>query len=316
MLLGLIMLSATQVHAQAPQHAPPPTPEVSPPVTEPTSTQHLRDLIEQQRKQIEAQEKLLKAQQEQLEAMRQTMESLNRRLQELEAREGETATAKDLAERLAKVESSVQERPELPPEVVSAGNFPGSFRIPGSDAAIKIGGMVWTSLIQTMDALGSDDRFLTYSIPVEGTAEAGKGSRLSLWAGPSRFNFDVRTPTAVGQMRAFIEGDFAGDGKTFRLRHAYGQFRDLIIGHTWSTFSDPDADHWDIDLEGVNAENVQRQAQIRWRRTLREGLRLSLAIEYPTASITGGQAINQVPDLVGKLVWQLPRNGHLQTSAV
>ena len=181
---------------------------------------------------------------------------------------------------------------------------------------MKISGIVWTSLIQTFNALGSDDRFLTYSIPTEGTPEAGKGERLSLWAGPSRFNFDVRTPTELGQMRAFIEGDFAGEGGTFRLRHAYGQYRTFLVGQTWSTFSDPDADHLDIDFEGVNSENVQRQAQVRYFKVLADGRRIGVAIEYPTASITGGQAVNQKPDLVGRMVWQLPRNGHIQAAAV
>jgi hypothetical protein len=117
-------------------------------------------------------------------------------------------------------------------------------------------------------------------------------------------------------MRAFIEGDFAGQNGTFRLRHAYGQFRSLLIGQTWSTFSDPDADHLDLDFEGVNAENVQRQAQVRYFRVLSDGRRIGVAIEYPTASISGGQAVNQVPDIVGRMVWQLPRGGHLQGAAV
>jgi hypothetical protein len=43
-------------------------------------------------------------------------------------------------------------------------------------------------------------------------------------------------------MRAFIEGDFAGDGRLFRLRHAYGQWKSLVIGQTWSTFADPEAE--------------------------------------------------------------------------
>jgi hypothetical protein len=43
----------------------------------------------------------------------------------------------------------------------------------------------------------------------------------------SRFNLDLRTPTGVGAMRAFIEGDFAGTNRAFRLRHAYGQWKGL-----------------------------------------------------------------------------------------
>lgn len=42
-------------------------------------------------------------------------------------------------------------------------------------------------------------------------------------------------------MRAFIEGDFAEQNDTFRLRHAFGQFRDILAGKTWSTFTDREA---------------------------------------------------------------------------
>jgi len=315
-LAGLAVLAVASLAAASPAPTPTPTPQPAAPAQALPGAQHLLQLIELQKQQIEEQERLLAAQQKQLEAMKQSLEALNRRLQELEAKAGEATTAKDLEARMAAIEGSVQAQPELPPDVVSAGDFPGSFRVPGSDVAMKIGGIVWTSLINTFDALGSDDRFLTYSIPTEGTPEAGKGRRLSLWAGASRFSFDVRTPTELGQMRAFIEGDFAGENRAFRLRHAYGQYGHFLIGQTWSTFSDPDADNLDIDFEGINAENVQRQAQVRYFTMLREGLRLGVAVEYPTASITGGQAVNQVPDLVGRLVRQLPRGGHLQAAVV
>jgi hypothetical protein len=275
---------------------------------------HLLRLIELQQKRIEEQEKNAEAQQKLIEEMQRTIESLNRRLAELEAKGGEAAP-KELEERLAKIEATANAKPELPPEVVSAGDFPGSMRIPGTDAAMKFGGLVWTSIVQTFDALGSDDRFLTHSIPVEGTPEAGKGPRLSLWAGPSRFNFDVRTPTEVGQMRAFIESDFAGEGSFMRLRHAYLQYRAFIVGQTWSTFSDPDNDVEDLDFEGLNAENVTRQAQVRYYRALRDDLRLAVAFEFPTASITGGQSVNQIPDFIGRVRW-LRGKGYLQGAVV
>ena len=89
---------------------------------------------------------------------------------------------------------------------------------------------------------------MTSAIPVEGT-RGGEGARQFI-AGPSRFNFDLRTPTGVGHMRAFIEADFAGRNNSLRLRHAYGQWRRRILGQTWSTFSDPEAEPDGIDFEG------------------------------------------------------------------
>ena len=77
----------------------------------------------------------------------------------------------------------------------------------------------------------------------------------------------------------------------------------LLAGQTWSTFSDPDADHGDIDFEGVNAENVQRQAQFRYTRRVSPVVLLAGALEYPNSSLTDVdgsivRGVNQVPDLI------------------
>jgi hypothetical protein len=116
-------------------------------------------------------------------------------------------------------------------------------------------------------------------------------------------------------MRSFIEGDFAGENSGFRLRHAYLQYRSLLVGQTWSTFSDPAADHEDIDFEGMNAENVIRQAQVRWSRRMGRDFTLALAGELSQASISGGESVNQIPDLIARLRKDIP-GGHLQTALV
>jgi hypothetical protein len=92
--------------------------------------------------------------------------------------------------------------PELPPDQISATEFPGSFAIPGSDAALKIGGLVRVNWVSTYDAMLVDDRFQASAIPIAGTPDALRGGRVNVIASPSRFNFDLRTPTGVGHMRA------------------------------------------------------------------------------------------------------------------
>jgi hypothetical protein len=197
---------------------------------------------------------------------------------------------------------------------VSAGDFPGSFKIPGTDAALRIGGLVRVNWVSTNDALLVDDRFATSAIPVEGTAEAARGARVNVIASPSRFNFDLRTPTGVGHMRAFVEGDFAGSGNTLRLRHAYGQWRRFIYGQTWSTFSDPEAEPDGIDFEGLNAIVLFRQPQIRFSLPLGERVRFAFALEDPRPDLTGATGVNQVPDLVSRVRWQPRIGGHIQAA--
>ena len=65
-------------------------------------------------------------------------------------------------------------------------------------------------------------------------------------------------------MRLFIESDFAGAGRAMRLRHAFLQTRRFVVGQTWSTFSDPEADPIGIDFEGLNAISRFRQPLFRW----------------------------------------------------
>jgi hypothetical protein len=208
------------------------------------------------------------------------------------------------------MEQDVHRYPELAEQTVTAGEFPGSMHIPGSDAALRIGGRVRMTSINSFDPIGTDDKFVASSIPVEGSEAASKGDRTTYTASPSQYNFDLRTPTGVGAMRAFLEGDFAGSGSgnLFRLRHAYGQWRKLTIGQTWSTFSDPEAQPDGIDFEGLNAISLLRQPQFRWTQPFGERLGLALSAENPSPRISAADGsallgVNQVPDLVARLRW-------------
>ncbi len=324
LVLGLPLLAAAQEKPETP---------AQPKATKSAPARTIADL----RRQIEEQQIVIAAQadrlaeevkksaeqdvaidelRKQLAAQEQVLASLNRRLEELQGEIPTVEGQKEFEERLKRIEKSTDEVPELPPDVVSAGDFPGSIRIPGTDAAIKFGGRIRTAAVFTLGPLGSEDRFLTNSIPVEGTPEAGKGARTSFNANASRFNLEVRTPTGAGQMRAFIEGDFAGSNRAFRLRHAYAQYHGFIVGQTWSTFSDPETNPGDIDFEGINAENVIRQALIRYWWKPREDLRTAVAAETPAVSITGGEGVNVIPDLIARAVWEYAEDAHLQGALV
>lgn len=254
------------------------------------------------------------------EVMRRLAE-LERRLERLSAELPDSAARRDLERRVRRAEESARSAPELPPDVVSAGEFPGSIRVPGTDAAIKVGGRIRTVMAFTLDALGSTDRFLTNSIPVAG-ATAGDAKRTAFSANTSRLYLEMRTPSGTAQMRAYVEGDFygrtgSGDSRTsFRLRHGYAQYRRLLVGQTWSTFSDPEADYEALDLEGMNGENVIRQAQARVKWQVDEDWSLAAAAETPEVSLAGGAGVNLVPDLVGRAFRSFPDSGHIQAAVV
>lgn len=209
-----------------------------------------------------------------------------------------------------------QRQAEVLPDVLPVSDFPGSFGIPGTDAALRVGGFVRVNWVTTDKPLGTDDRFITALIPLDGTAAAAGGARTTIMARPSRVNLDLRTPTGVGHMRAFVETDFGGAGNTLRLRHAYGQWRHVTAGQTWSTFADPEAEPDGIDFEGLNAAIRLRQALVRWHVTPADRWRLAVAIEDPQPDPTGATGVNHVPDLVVRARWQPAPGTHVQTAAL
>ena len=278
--------------------------------------------IAEQQSKLDTQDAAIEEQHKQLAQMQELLAAMNKRMDEIEQALPAAEQQQALEALLKRIEEESAKVPELSPDVASAGDFPGSIRIPRTDAAVKFGGRIRTAAVFTLDALGSEDRFLTNSIPVEPDDDAAtKGKRTTFSANTSRFNFEMRTPTGAGRLRTFIEGDFFGtDGAenrtNFRLRHAFAQFRGLIVGQTWSTFSDPAADHQDLDFEGINGENVIRQAQIRYTWQVRKDLSLAGALETPAVALTGGQGVNVVPDLVVRTIWSFRETGHLQAAVV
>ena len=156
-------------------------------------------------------------------------------------------------------------------------------------------------LVRNLGALGTEDRFVTSSIPIAGTPDASKDSRTTLTASASRMETDFRTPTPVGQLRAFVSGDFAGSNRTYRLRHAFGQWRGFLVGQTWSAFSDPEAEPDGLDFEGLNAISLFRQPGIRWTKSLHGRTEFAIAFENPAPDITGASGVNQIPDLIARV---------------
>jgi len=301
-LLRLAVLAVPLCLPAAPSPAQTADPQV-------LSVSELAKLVADQGRALEAQRQEIEALRKQLEETTQLSLSAHNRLEELAKAAPAPTVSAAVEERLEKIEASVQQIPDVPEDVVSAGDFPGSIRIPGTDVGLRVGGLVRTTGVATLGALGTQDRFVTSSIPVAGSQEAGKEPRFVLTAIPSRFNLDLRTPTGVGAMRAFIEGDFAGSSRVFRLRHAYGQWQGFVIGQTWSTFADPEAEPDGIDFEGLNAIALFRQPLVRYTHGLGERFSLAAALENPAPDITNATGVSQVPDLVVRARWR-PQEGY------
>jgi hypothetical protein len=218
-----------------------------------------------------------------------------------------TTTAQEAkAEQKTKTTEQVDRAQRDDPTKDELADFVGAVRLPGTRAALRIDGFVKSTVVDSLDPLETNDRFIVGSIPVGPNTE-GIEEEAAITANQSRLAFDLREPTGNGILRAFIEGDFDGgdNGNQFRLRHAFGQWDRVLAGQTWTTFMDTDASPEEIDFEGLNGRLNVRQPQIRLFPQIGERYHLAVAAEDPNPQVFNGNGVTRFPDIVatGRVDW-------------
>ena len=189
---------------------------------------------------------------------------------------------------------------------------PDGFKI--GDFTFKPGGRVVLDVIRDFNPMNNVDSFDTRDIPID----AGDHVNTNLIAKETRLNIDIRGPAEGHELRMFVEGDFYGSSNTFRLRHAYGTWRGMLAGQTWSTFMDEDNIPPTIDFESPTAMAIVRQAQLRYTKKFGSFL-WAAAIEDPQSEIVDppgipGSSQLPAPDFATRFRYTRP-NGHIQLSA-
>ena len=209
--------------------------------------------------------------------------------------------------------ADLQKSMDDPSNTLYDANFPGAWYLPGTTAAMKIGGYVNLSFVNSFDPMliqGPLHRRQYSARWYKSVPGAVEGSSVS--ADQTRLNLEYREQTKLGEIRAFVEGDFRGDSvpgnsgtgisDNFRLRHAFGQFRSVLAGKTWSTLMDVDARPEEVDVEGMNSQILLRHSQIRWTPQFGEKMKLKLAVEDPQTDVANGASERSRSDLVVSLV--------------
>ena len=250
---------------------------------------------------------------DEISILKEQLQIMMQRIEQLEQKQAQASKEqKDIQEDVAKVKDEVQ---TVPANVVTAGDDPGSWKLPGSNTSISLSGYIKGDLIYDLDAdLG--DTFFANAIPIDGTPRADQDNHTRLHARQSRLR--VKTGTRLDDgvlLKTTFEGDFFGGGgneslsnsSSFRIRHAFGEYKtpsgSLLIGQTWTNFGDffyaPV-----VDFSGPAGQNFVRQGQIRY--TLPSGI--SVSIENPETDGTGaagrlgesrgGIGSDELPDLV------------------
>lgn len=198
--------------------------------------------------------------------------------------------------------------------------FPGYFRLPGTSTLLRIGGYAKTDFIYDVRPAGSADAFIPATIPIPAPATF---TNSSVSVRPTRINLDFLVPMESGDSaRFFLEMDFFGTNATTpRLRHAYGQAKNFLIGQTFSNFMDPDAGTDQLDFQGPNAMVAIRVPQFRYSVLVAKKTTFSLSLEKPTSDVDfttpqfEAQPNSPSPDGTLKIRREMER-GHVQLSAL
>jgi hypothetical protein len=194
----------------------------------------------------------------------------------------------------------------------------GYIPIPGTQSSFKIGGYAKMDMIIDPRLAGNPDEFVTSSIPI-GVPSGSNTSSFNLHGRQTRFNVDFQRPGEAWPLRVFLEADFFGsDGPTaFRMRHAYGQARNVLAGWTWSTLVDPDAFPDTLDNMLPSGAAKTRHPQFRYTIPLNSGNTLAFGVEKPNSDIKiqGVSNVNPYPDVVVRYRHENKR-GHVQLGTV
>jgi hypothetical protein len=232
---------------------------------------------------------------------------------------------------------SERKQDDVAASAVTAGATKGSFRLPGSNTSVTVGGYVKLDAVFGSPSAGVDstaDLFLQpNAIPVGPGAGDHERNQVKFGARESRLFVKTSTPTAWGDLTTYVEGDFYGadanesvsNSNGPRLRHAYGSLGHLLAGQTWTNFMYVPSLPETLDFGGPAGQIFNRQAQVRWTQAF-EGVTLaggqwSVALENPESVVTvpGGASFraddDHVPDLTGQVVFNTSR-GRIAVSGV
>ncbi len=236
-----------------------------------------------------------------------------------------------------------QTKSVAPADAVVGGDFPGSFKLPGSDTSVAIHGYTKLDAIYDFDSsLG--DTFNSTGIPGNSNSASHQDNTFRFHARQSRFGFETRTPTDWGMLKTYVTIDFFGaagsargnTSNALRMREAYGSLGPVLAGQTYSNFDDVDDEAETLDFAGPQGSSTGRQAQIRYTQALGK-FTLSGSIENPQAALSttsatgattggvglgtvasgavGGNNVQRMPDITARVQYT-DTWGHLSASGV
>ncbi len=194
-----------------------------------------------------------------------------------------------------------------PSNRVVGGDFPGSYKLPGTDTSVAIHGFVDFQAFYDPDQYLGGKFQVGLAVP-NGPAQRQTQGTYHFHDKLTRFGFETRTPTKYGELRTVLIQDLYGyfygnipgqcannlgvcDGlvgggsiQNFnfspRNLYAYGILGRVLAGHYLSNFIDEEDQEEVLDTSGPAGVPAQQLPQVRYTMPLGKGF-FSLSVESP-----------------------------------
>jgi hypothetical protein len=217
-----------------------------------------------------------------------------------------------------------QQAASRPNDTTLDPKYRGFWPIPNTPMIIQFNAKPRVDMTADNKNSGNPDRFVTATIPVEGSAGYGGNAQFNVNARGSSLSVDVRAPDLPGNLRFYYNNDFfgSGSGMSYRLKQLYGEFYNVTAGWTYSVFEDPDAWPDTVDFEGPNAVIFARRPVVHYQWQICDQLEMTLGVEQPSAEIDANSTpntfttVNTMPDAGFNLRWENAKVGHVQGALI
>jgi opacity protein-like surface antigen len=172
-----------------------------------------------------------------------------------------------------------------PSRVGPPWNHRSTFNVPGTQTDVAFGGYV------KFDATYDTDFDLGGPVidPFNLRNSANKtDGRAEFSANESRINFRTNTKTNAGPVKTYVEAHFVPNGG-LSLRHAYGEWNNILAGQTWTNYMSFVGATRTIRLGDPSGFAFIRQGQVRYSTKFNEHF-LAVSLEDPSTVVADGDA--------------------------
>jgi len=232
----------------------------------------------------------------------------NQKRTQIEVDQLETNSAWSVNERVVRARASVLNPATSQGDYVSGGDFPGSFKLPGSDSSMALYGFMKADYHHNFGPLRIFGPSLAVPAfqPLRGSAGATNQGQTNFRFNASQFNLETRTPSEYGEIRTLLqfdwfETDFDGTNNNSTvneirsgLRLAQASVGPWTVGQQWTAFTDLSQYAETADWENINSGPLCRCPSLTYADSLGGGWSFAISVVDPVTQIdlSGGVSGN------------------------